>query len=100
MAKRRNLRSASEAVDASAVAAWIVQALDACGYLYQEEAVYEIRNKFGEAFTYDNDNGNLAISRNVLSAFRRLTGEDVVWDRGERMWRHRESHDAPGRQQD
>jgi Family of unknown function (DUF6953) len=53
-----------------------------------------------EVFTYDNDNGNLAISRNVLSAFRRLTGEDVVWDRDERMWRHRESHDAPGRQQD
>lgn len=99
MAKRRDDRSASNTVDANAVAAWMVQTLEARGYLYQDEAV-EIRGKFGEAFTYDNDNGNLAINRNVLSTFRRLTGEDVVWDRGERTWRRRESHDVSGRQQD
>jgi hypothetical protein len=53
-------------------------------YLYQEEAVYEIHEKFGEDFTYDNDNGNLAIRRDVLAAFRRLSGDGVVWDRSER----------------
>lgn len=68
------------------------------GYLYQETVVYEIERLFGREHTYDNEGGNLAIARPVLNAFRKLTEATVVWERGERMWRYRAAHDAPGRQ--
>jgi hypothetical protein len=70
------------------------------GFLYQEDAVYEIEQKFGSAHVYENENGNPAISRKVLNEFRKRTQKNVVWERGERMWRRRESGDAPGRQAD
>lgn len=81
------------------VAKWMLEELGRVKCLYQETVVYEIASKFGDSFTYYNDNGNLAISAKVLAAFRKLSGDTVVWERGERMWRCRESHDGPGRQQ-
>jgi hypothetical protein len=82
------------------VAEWMVRRLEEVGFLYQEDISWEIRTEFGEEFTYVNDNGNIAISRSVLDKFRRLTGDSVVWERGERMWRKRRSFDCPGRMQD
>jgi len=81
------------------VAKWMVEELRRSNYLYQETAVMEIATKFGDDFVYFNENGNLAISKAVLTQFRKLTGESVVWERGERMWRQREIHDEPGRLQ-
>jgi hypothetical protein len=52
-----------------------------------------------QAFTHINENGNMAIRRDVLVAFQRLSGDSVIWERGERMWRKRQSYDEPGRQQ-
>jgi len=69
------------------------------GDLYQDVAVNDIVTKFGGEFTYENDSGNLAISKKVLSAFRKLTEEIVVWEQGERRWRMRDISDAPGRRQ-
>lgn len=69
-------------------------------YLYQEIAVAEIETRFGASFVYENENGNLAISREVLAAFRKLTENSVVWERGERCWRMRERFDERGRAQD
>lgn len=68
--------------------------------LHQEDVVHEIAAHFGEEFTCENENGNLAISKAVLDAFRKLSGDDVVWCRSERYWRPREEWDLPGRQQD
>ena len=70
------------------------------GKLYQETIVYEISTKFGERFTFINENGNLAIGKTVLTAFRSISEDSVVWDRGDKAWRNRESFDQPGRQQD
>lgn len=81
------------------VAKWMLDELKRVKYLYQETVVYDIESKFGAAFTYENDNGNLAIDKRVLAAFRKLTGDSVIWERGERLWRFREDHDEPGRQQ-
>ncbi len=81
------------------VAKWMLSELQREKYLYQESVVYDIASKFGEDFTYDNDNGNPAIGRKVLAAFKQLTGDSVIWERGERLWRYREKHDEPGRQQ-
>lgn len=82
------------------VACWMVEQLREQRYLYQETVVYEIAEKFGSEFVYDNANGNLAIGKRVLAEFRKLTEHDVVWERGDRMWRYREAYDAPGRQSD
>jgi hypothetical protein len=84
---------------AQEVAQWMLDEVMGKGELEQEAAVSDIALKFGNEFTYDNENGNLAIRRDVLAAFRRLTENSVVWDRENRLWRKRESDDDPGRQQ-
>lgn len=84
----------------SEVAAWMVEEFQRKKHLYQEEVVWEIKKKFGDSFVYDNENGNPAISKSVLKEFRKLTADDIVWERGERCWRTRITTDKSGRQQD
>lgn len=79
---------------------WMLAQLRADGVLYQDEAAAAIEARFGEAFVYENENGNLAIERKVLAAFRELTKATVVWEPGERSWRFREESDSPGRRAD
>jgi hypothetical protein len=83
---------------AAAVAKFMADELERTKYLYQDAVVNDIIVKFGEEFTRTNENGNLAINKDVLAAFNKLT-PNAVWDRGERLWRGRESYDKPGRQQ-
>ena len=61
----------------------------------KEVVVYEIESQYGDEFVYINENGNLAVSRNVLSEFRKLTEGKVVWSRGERYWRFKADFDDP-----
>lgn len=82
------------------VANWMVEELTKRKNLYQEQAAWDIKKKFGNTFVYDNANGNPAISKDVLNAFGKLTIEDVVWSRSERVWRKRGHRDKPGRQQE
>lgn len=82
------------------VAQWMLAELDRRQHLYQEDVAHQIRINFGEEFVYLNANGNIAIGRDVLKAFRALTGDAVIWERGQRMWRRRATYDPPGRQQD
>ncbi len=79
------------------VAEWMLVELNRKQRLYQEAVVNDIESKFGQEFVHTNENGNLAIRRQVIKEFRAITGDDVVWDRTEFMWRKRESHDKPGR---
>jgi hypothetical protein len=65
--------------------------------LHQKHVVYEIRKKFGEEFTHRNRNGNWAIDKDVLAAFREVTDDTVVWEKGARLWRLRRPSDPPGR---
>jgi hypothetical protein len=81
------------------VAKWMLEQLETETYIHQETIVYEIAEKFGKQFTYDNANGNLAIQRAVLTAFMKLSKDSVVWERENRRWRKREPGDDPGRQQ-
>jgi hypothetical protein len=87
-------------VKARDVAAWMLSELKREKYLYQEQVVFDIEETFGEKFTYVNDKGNPAIGKDVLKEFRELSGDSVVWERGERMWRFREGYDNKGRLQD
>ena len=82
------------------VANWMLSQIEKAGDLYQDDAVSEIFDRFGDQFTHENENGNLAIAKPVLAAFRKITKDSVVWERGERRWRKRELSDEPGRQQE
>ncbi|MHB8321729.1 MAG: DUF6953 family protein [Acidithiobacillus sp.] len=81
------------------VAKWMLEQIKNDGFLFQETAVYAISSKFGEDFTYINNNGNPAIRKDVLASFRKSSGDDIVWQRGEKQWRQRQSYDSPGRNQ-
>lgn len=82
------------------VAAWMKAQIQQHGELHQDEAASDIYDLFGEEFVPDNQAGNPSIRTDVLAVFRQLTGDTVVWMRGERLWRRREAGDARGRQQD
>ncbi|MDP2302119.1 MAG: hypothetical protein Q8N03_06820 [Ignavibacteria bacterium] len=81
------------------IAEWMLNRLKKDGYLYQEVIVHQIVKEFGEAYIYENDNGNLSINKSVLKAFRKITEKDVVWDRVEKMWELRKRSDTPGKRQ-
>ncbi len=82
------------------VAEWMMKEVSDGTFMYQEMIVHEITQKFGDEFTYFNENGNPAIDKKVLREFRKLSGDTVVWLKGERAWRMREKGDSKGRQQD
>jgi hypothetical protein len=81
------------------VAAWMAQEV-ATRELYQDEAATYIQRVFGAGFVYENSNGNLAISKDVLKEFSRINAGGVVWERRVKLWRKRNPHDDPGRSQD
>lgn len=82
---------------AADAAAWMSEEVERQGYLHQGVAAHHIRDYFGERFTYPNENGNLAISRDVLRAFLRLTHRTAVWEWREFRWRLRRPGDSPTR---
>jgi hypothetical protein len=81
------------------VAKWMLNEIINGKELYQDYAVYNILEIFGDEFVCQNENGNLAIEKKVLSAFRKLSGDSVVWSRGDKLWRLREDDDKASRQQ-
>jgi hypothetical protein len=88
------------ATTAADVARWMLEQVQTSQWLDQDVAVFEIEKRFGSTFVHDNENGNPAIDRSVLKEFKAISRETVVWERGDRAWRLRGPHDAPGRQQD
>lgn len=82
------------------VAKWMLDQIAEHRRLYQDTVVDEIRKRFGKQFTYFNDYGNEAIGKDVLKAFKAISAETVIWERGDRAWRFRTPQDMPGRQQD
>jgi hypothetical protein len=87
------------AATAAEVAEWMVEQLEGRRELYQHEAAHHIRLKFGNDFVYLNQNGNYAISRDVLREFRKRTEDTVVWERGWRAWRRRTERDRADKRQ-
>lgn len=74
-------------VTAKTVADWMFQTINQTGYMYQGAIVSEIQKKYGGSFVYQNENGNLAISKDVLKIFRSLIKDKFEWDKGEKAWR-------------
>lgn len=81
------------------VADWIFANFENSKYIYQETIVYKIKEEFGADFFYTNKSGNLAIGRDVLKEFRKITEGKVVWERSDRAWRKlRDNENYKGRQ--
>jgi hypothetical protein len=87
--------------DAQAAARWMLaQITDTTGgELWQADAAAHIEAHYDEGLTYINDNGNVAISKEVLAAFRKMSEGTVVWERGSRFWRQRAGYDPEGQRQ-
>jgi hypothetical protein len=83
----------------SDVAQWMLLVIQDQGELSQNNAFYKISKQFGSGFTYISDNGSPSVGKSVLTAFRKISDDVVIWERGEKKWRKREFYDAPGRQQ-
>jgi hypothetical protein len=81
------------------VAEWMLLAIQERGELSQNNAFYEINKLFGSNFTTTSNSGSPSIGRNVLTAFRGISDDVVIWERVDKKWRKREFYDAPGRQQ-
>ena len=81
----------------SEIAQWMLGEFRPKGYLDQHYAASQIRQRFGEEHTYKNANGNWAIKKPILDAFRKLTPDDVVWSRSDQRWRTRRPYDKPGK---
>lgn len=97
---KKKMHSSSLKLTETDAAYWLKEHAELPFGISQEDAVSGIQEKFGEDFLFENDSGNLAISRVVLQIFRSLTQETVVWDKSERSWRPREQIDMAGRQQE
>jgi hypothetical protein len=78
------------------VAEWMATQVPRHYILYQEWLVGRIQRRFGKEHVYVNAGGGLSISRGVLREFRKLT-PDLIWDRSEKGWRKRYSHERSGR---
>jgi len=86
-------------VTSSDVAAWMLSVIQERGELTQNNAFYEINKQFGTGFTTITNSGSPSIKGGVLTAFKKLTDDNIVWERGEKKWRKREFYDGPGREQ-
>lgn len=64
--------------------------------LQHEHAVSVLEQEFGGRFLTTNEQGNPAIEKRVLDAFRVIT-PTAVWSRSQRFWRIREDGDGPSR---
>ena len=83
------------------VAEWMAAHFATTTFVYQETIVYKIKNEFGADFVYSNASGNLAIGKDVLKEFRKLTEGTVIWERSEKAWRKlRPNETYKGRQVD
>lgn len=86
-------KKSNSIIKAFDVAQWMFSQINKKRELYHEDIVYQIEEKFGSKFVYENQAGNLAISREVLKEFRKLTEKTVVWSRIELCWRIRGAGD-------
>ncbi len=64
----------------------MIEQVYARGVLYQEDAVEQIEALFGPEWVYENENGNPAIHRGVLAAFRKLKSGRITWDTSDKSW--------------
>jgi hypothetical protein len=68
------------------IAAWMVNEIQNKGVLKQEIAIKYVREHFGEAYVFINENGHASLDKEVKKAFRKLHKGRVAWDRDGFFW--------------
>ncbi len=81
------------------VAQWMLSVIEEQGEMSQNNAYYQINKQFGVGFTTVSNSGSPTIKGSVLNAFKEISKDTVIWERGDKKWRKREFYDLPGRQQ-
>lgn len=77
---------------------WMLAKIQKDRCLYQDDVVDHLVKAKSEDLLVENADGNLALSRQILSLFLKHTSEDVVWIKPHRYWRYRVAEDEPGRE--
>lgn len=93
-----NINQADKATSRD-VADWMLSVIQERGELTQNNAFYEINKLFGSGFTTITNSGSPSIKGGVLTAFKKISEDTVIWERGDKRWRRREFYDGPGREQ-
>lgn len=75
------------------IALFMMDKLKKESVLYQNEIAFILHEKYSELATYININGNLAINKDILVEFKKISKRMVVWDKSEKCWRIRKSYD-------
>lgn len=84
-------------MDTKEAAEWMLDKIKQHGCIYQDDVVdYLVKSK-AENLLRENSKGNLVIGRALLSEFRALTENDVVWVKPDKYWRFRVPEDELGR---
>ncbi len=79
------------------VAEWMLARVKEDGFLPQHIAAAMIQRDFGEDFVYRTNKHSIGITQAVRTEFQKISGDDVVWERGERRWALRQKFHKPGR---
>ena len=82
----------------SDAADWMLLEISCNGCLYQDDVVDHLVRSKAEHLLRENDDGNQVISTKVLSCFKSLTPDNVVWVRPDLYWRFRVPEDDIGRE--
>lgn len=84
--------------DAIATAKWMQAQIDREGCIYQDDVVDHLVKAGLVALLRENADGNLVVTTALLSAFRKLNAETVVWVKPDFYWRTRVAEDEEGRE--
>lgn len=84
-------------MDAKVIANWMLKKIESEACVYQDDVVDYIVKAKREELLSENADGNQVLGKGVLTAFRKLTPDNVVWVKPDRYWRFRVAEDEPGR---
>jgi hypothetical protein len=87
-----------EAPTAMGVAEFMAAYVHAHPVMYSDMIAQIILRLFGEAFVARDETGVVEPSPEVLTAFKRVAKEEVVWAMHSRFWRVRQPSDGPEHQ--
>lgn len=84
-------------MDADSIANWMLDQINRETCIYQDDVVDQLVKAGREDLLIENADGNQVLGRVVLTAFRKMTSDTVVWVKSDRYWRFRVAEDEPGR---
>ena len=80
------------------VACWMLSEAEKHGCIYQDDVVDYLVKADAIALLRENSEGSLVVGQPVLTAFKKITQETVVWVKPDRYWRFRVAEDEPSRE--